>query len=80
MARKPTLLEEINQAKAIPGRPCTVGLILNSIGDEADQLRAALRDPSIQSVTIAKVLTGRGYRVSGDVMARHRRGICRCES
>jgi hypothetical protein len=78
---KKSLLQDIHAANiGKTGRSCTVGLVINTIGDEADELKAALKDPTIPSTVIAKVLTGRGFRVSGDVMARHRRGECRCES
>jgi hypothetical protein len=80
MAKTDGLLAEIQAANKDHHRICTVRKILEALGNEADQLRAALADRSIKSSAISRVLAARDLKVSGEVVSRHRRGECSCES
>lgn len=46
---------------------------------DAETLRQALVDETIMSSTISTWLERRGVRVGAQSIARHRRGICRCD-
>lgn len=88
MAKPPTrsgLLDAMRAASSptIPG--CKMRRILDvlSAEDRAD-VEAALDDPSINHVAIARVLTAAGHSTSEDPVSRHRRhlagldGGCSC--
>lgn len=63
-----------------PGLPCRVKVIFDELQKpDADELRDALRDPSISGAVIARVLTERGHKVSANTIGHHRRGGCACE-
>ena len=80
MAAKRGLLAEIQATqKQKQSRYCGVGLAYDALGDEADQLTAALEDRTITAKVISDVLAGRGINVHRDVIVRHRRGDCKCE-
>ena len=80
MAAKRGLLAEIQATqKPKQSRYCGVGLAYDALGDEADQLTAALEDRTITAKVISEVLAGRGINVHRDVIVRHRRGDCKCE-
>ena len=80
MAAKRGLLAEIQATqKPKQSRYCGVGLAYDALGDEADQLTAALEDRTITAKVISDVLAGRGINVHRDVIVRHRRGDCKCE-
>jgi hypothetical protein len=61
------------------GPRCSVGQILEALPEpEAQELRQALDDISLQSTVIARVLTDRGHKVSGQTLGHHRRKACSC--
>ena len=80
MAAKKGLLAQIQDAQqARQSRYCGVGLAYDALGDEGDELTAALEDRTITAKVISDVLAGRGISVNRDVIVRHRRGDCKCE-
>jgi hypothetical protein len=80
MAAKKGLLAEIQDAQERrQSRYCGVGLAYDALGDEADELTAALENRMITAKVISDVLAGRGISVHRDVIVRHRRGDCKCE-
>lgn len=80
MAAKRGLLAEIQATqKSKQSRYCGVGLAYDALGDEGDELTAALEDRTITAKVISDVLAGRGINVHRDVIVRHRRGDCKCE-
>jgi hypothetical protein len=46
--------------------------------EQEAKITAALDEPTITSVAIAKVLRAWGYELTGTTVARHRRGACGC--
>lgn len=64
-----------------PGPRCGVAVLLASL-DEIDQgdLSEALLDRSVKSTAIVKALRSRGIQIGDSTVARHRRGMCACES
>lgn len=59
---------------------CTGGAIEDSLTERerADLLAAFASD--VPSTVIAKVLRGRGHKISDFTLNRHRRGSCNCAS
>jgi hypothetical protein len=47
-------------------------------GLSAEELRAALEDPRLQSAAIYRVLRRLGVAIGEQPIQRHRRGECRC--
>jgi len=73
------LLDEITEAQAVPTKRCkTQRLIDNMAKDDANDLKAALQNPSLQTEAIVRVLVAHGYSVSTSQLASHRRGLCCC--
>lgn len=80
MAAKKGLLAQMHDVQqARQSRYCGVSLAYEALGDEADELTAALEDRTITAKVISDVLAGRGISVHRDVIVRHRRGDCKCE-
>lgn len=80
MAAKRGILADIQAAqKPRQSRYCGVGLAFDALGDEADELAAALNDRTITAAAISKALKNRGITVGRDVIVRHRREECKCE-
>lgn len=80
MAAKRGILAEIQAAQQPrQSRYCGVGLAFDALGDEADELAAALNDTTIIAAAISAALKNRGINVSKDVIVRHRRRDCKCE-
>lgn len=76
------LLEEVRAAQEEKARrlnPCAVVEVLTTLGksDQAD-LQAALEDQTIDSVTLATVLRGKGHKISNRQMQEHRGDPARC--
>ena len=62
------------------GVPCWIRSKTGSLSaEDAATLDDALIDESIMSTTISTWLDRRGVRVGAQSIARHRRGICRCD-
>lgn len=62
-------------------RGCGVGKLLTELGDDADQIKAALDRPEITATAIEAALRRRsaGKAVpSAFTIGRHRRGVCKC--
>lgn len=73
------LLNEIEQAQAAPAKVCKTGRILKGMSKaDADDLRAAIVNPQIQTEAIVKVLNSHGYTISTSQFGSHRRGECCC--
>lgn len=80
MAAKPRLIDDIERhQKPRQSRYCGVGKALTALGDEADDLQAALDNGRFTARAISDALAGRGIEVHRDVIVRHRRGDCKCE-
>jgi hypothetical protein len=75
------LIDDIKQANAAvkKGPTCGMAVIINSMAEaEARELQAAMDDESIKGTIIAKVLSERGYSISGHTVSYHRRKACSC--
>ena len=74
-----TFLEDVRAYE--PAKPtCTVGQALADMDDTlAEEVRAALNDPTLKGSAIARALTDRGWNIAPTTLARHRRGECRCD-
>lgn len=61
-------------------RGCGVGRVLTALdhADHADLTAALAPDSGISGSVIARVLTARGYNVSGGTVQKHRGGACAC--
>jgi len=74
------LLDEITaeQEKTQPNR-CPVAKVLPDLSkeDRAD-LEAAMANPALRHVAIARALDSRGLRVGEKGIASHRKGDCAC--
>ena len=78
-----SLLGEVRQAQAAHrvGGVCGIRRVLERLDPaEAEELRVAMDDPAIMHSTIARVLKSREFDVGDQTVARHRNGICRCET
>lgn len=76
------LLDDINalNANARPSK-CVVARIMEDLTpDEQKDLAAALEDPGVMHVAIARALRNRGHDVAfhGKNIAAHRKGQCGC--
>lgn len=62
-------------------RICGVQLALNKLlGVDNEDLKVALKDRSITNRSISLALADRDITVSIEMLKRHRRGECSCES
>jgi hypothetical protein len=60
-------------------RLCSVGVLLaKAPSGLADRVQRALKDERISSSDIAGAIKDTEWRISSDVLRRHRRGDCRC--
>lgn len=76
------LLDDIHQMNTgLPGPRCGVAITLMSL-DEIDRndLTEALLDKTVKSTAIVKALRSRDIPIGETTVARHRRGMCACES
>ena len=74
------LLDEIGeeQARTQPNR-CPVAKVLPEMAkDDRADLEAALANPALRHVAIARALDRRGHRVSDKAIAAHRGESCAC--
>lgn len=75
-----SLRDEATAQKQRSGVRCTIEILLTQMPvEDANDLRQLLPDYTVQASSLARALNNRGYRVSGPVIARHRRGDCNCE-
>lgn len=77
------LMDEIAQAKKQAPRSgprCSLERVYAEMQKpDAEELHDALANPTISASVISRVLKDRGFNVSINVIAHHRRGGCRCE-
>lgn len=58
---------------------CPIGELLTTLDPvEREALRDALNEPSVSAASIGRLLTAHQHPITGDHVARHRRGICSC--
>jgi hypothetical protein len=70
-----------NYARSHGARVCGVQRALNSLsGIDLEDLNQALKDRSITNRSIALALADRDIEMTVDILKRHRRGECSCES
>lgn len=78
-----SLADELTQAvQASPHAKCRVPKILANLNDEdsaALQGMLGLPKEDAPASKIARVLRKYGHDISGEAIARHRRGACACE-
>lgn len=72
------LADDVAAATLPRGGTCTVGAVLRSRPDIADDLVALMADPLIYSTAIAAGLRANGARVQANAIQRHRRRACAC--
>ena len=72
-----SLTDDIEASKRRPGGTCTVPAVLAALGDERDELIAALASDA-PATAIARALSLRGHDIAGYTLNRHRQGDCRC--
>lgn len=73
------LLDEITQAQAVPVKRCKTQRLIDDLPkDDANDLKAALANPTLQTEAIVRVLLAHGHSVSTSQLATHRRGECCC--
>lgn len=73
------LLDEIEQAQAVPVKVCKTGRVLQNLPKaDAEDLRTAIANPQIQTEAIVRVLNNHGYSLSTSQFGAHRRGECCC--
>lgn len=72
-------LDAFRAANGQPGaHECTLDTFLKSLPEQEQQVVIqAIKDPSIQSAAIARVLQTRGWKRTRQVIERHRTGACR---
>ena len=62
------------------GKPCGVALLLDQLDDEdRDWFAQAVNDRTIAASRLAKALASEGYKLSDQIIRRHRNG-CSCGS
>ena len=73
------LLDEIKgEPRRLPAK-CHVWALLERLpADEAQQLKEALDDLTIQASVITRVLQRRGHEIKAGSLTRHRRQECVC--
>ena len=70
-----------NYGKSHGARVCGVQRALDELtGTDVEDLTEALKDRSITNKSISLALADRDIDLSIDVLKRHRRGDCACES
>jgi hypothetical protein len=80
-AAKGDLLEEILAVQAENRhQACSVKRLLEEelTPEEAGAIRTVLANPSVAGTVIAQVLKGRGHKMSGHTIQRHRANRCSC--
>jgi hypothetical protein len=72
-------LDTLRAANGMPGaHECTLNTFLQTLQEqERATVLQAIKDPSIQSAAIARVLNSRGWAHTRQVVERHRTGPCR---
>ena len=60
---------EVTQLKSVPPANNRIDWIIGQMGDEGEQVLAALRDPSVPPIAIFKVLRSRGFDISDRAVA-----------
>lgn len=72
-------LDVLRAANGQPGaRECTLRTFLSTLPEQERQVvEQAMRDQSIQSAAIARVLNDRGWTHTRQVIERHRDAVCR---
>jgi hypothetical protein len=65
--------------RASNGTRCTVSKVREAMPEEdRAEYDEALNDPTIPATILSRVLRDRGYEISGQPIARHRKGVCGC--
>lgn len=71
-----------DQQRTIKGPSCSVGALLDNLDDDqADEVRSAIHNHSVQLAAISRAIRAEfGAQVGTDAVSRHRRGDCTCEA
>lgn len=60
-------------------RQCTIGAYIRTLDpDDRAAMVQALNDKTISSVAIVRAVSATGSKLSAEVLARHRRRLCKC--
>lgn len=60
-------------------RRCTIGAYIRTLNqDDRQAFIAALHDKTLSAVSICRAVSNTGADLSAEVLARHRRHICKC--
>ena len=74
-----SLAEELKKPVNQRTRICTIAIIKSQLSKtDNEAFETAIQDMSIPSSFIARALVNEGYKVNGQIVARHRRKECNC--
>ena len=75
------LMDEIHAQRRGTGIKCGVKAAAEKLeGDDLTDFQTAIADVSVTGMSIARALQNRGIKLNGEVITRHRRKECSCES
>jgi len=75
---QPLTLDAFRAENRYQGGTCTLHAFLQTLSEaDRETVLAAVRDTTIQSTAVVRVLKTRGYQYTHQVVDRHRRAGCR---
>lgn len=80
MAKKPVGFLDAVRERGKPYQVCAVLRVLHAIDDPAlrREVEEAIGMRELRATAIVAELTARGWPISDQAVARHRRGVCSC--